>query len=84
MSYRGEFGALLESFVFSEVMKLLTGSDLRVMPHRFRDQQMNEVDLVLERDDGMVVGIVRAAEAKTYYLGAWSLANLGIRFHNET
>ncbi len=59
---RGEFGALLESFVFSEVLKLMTGSDLRLTPYHFRDQQMHEVDLVLERDDGMIVGIeVKAA-----------------------
>jgi predicted AAA+ superfamily ATPase len=59
---RGEFGALLESFVFSEVLKLMTGSDLRLTPYHFRDQQMHEVDVVLERDDGMIVGIeVKAA-----------------------
>jgi len=59
---RGEFGALLESFVFSEVLKLMTGSDLRLTPYHFRDQQMHEVDIVLERDDGVIVGIeVKAA-----------------------
>ncbi len=59
---RGAFGALLESFVFSEVLKLMTGSDLRLTPYHFRDQQMHEVDIVLERDDGMIVGIeVKAA-----------------------
>jgi predicted AAA+ superfamily ATPase len=59
---RGEFGALLESFVFSEVLKLMTGSDLRLTPYHFRDQQMHEVDIVLERDDGMIAGIeVKAA-----------------------
>ncbi|MFG1420013.1 ATP-binding protein [Xanthobacter sp. V0B-10] len=59
---RGDFGALLESFVFSEVMKLMTGSELRLTPYHFRDQQMHEVDIVLERDDGMIVGIeVKAA-----------------------
>jgi predicted AAA+ superfamily ATPase len=54
---RGAFGALLESLVFSEVMKLMTGSDLRLTPYHFRDQQMREVDLVLERDDGVIAGI---------------------------
>jgi uncharacterized protein len=59
---RGEFGALLESFVFSEVLKLMSGSDLRLTPYHFRDQQMHEVDIVLERDDGKIVGIeVKAA-----------------------
>ena len=59
---RGELGALLESFVFSEVLKLMTGSEMRLTPYHFRDQQMHEVDIVLERDDGMIVGIeVKAA-----------------------
>jgi predicted AAA+ superfamily ATPase len=60
---RKVFGALLESFVFSEVMKLMTASDLRLTPYHFRDQQMREVDIVLERDDGMIVGIEIKASA---------------------
>ena len=60
---RGVFGALLESFVFSEVLKLTAASDLRVTPYHFRDQQMHEVDIVLERDDGMIVGIEVKASA---------------------
>jgi predicted AAA+ superfamily ATPase len=40
----------------------MTGSNLRLTPYHFRDQQMHEVDLVLERDDGMIAGIeVKAA-----------------------
>ena len=59
---REVFGPLLESFVFSEVLKLMTASDMRLSPYHFRDQQMHEVDIVLERDDGMIVGIeVKAA-----------------------
>lgn len=60
---RGTFGTLLENFVFSEVLKLMTGSDLRVTPHHFRDRDMREVDIVLERDDGTVVGIEVKASA---------------------
>jgi predicted AAA+ superfamily ATPase len=60
---RGSFGALLESFVFSEVLKLMTGSDLRLGPHHFRDRDMHEVDIVLERDDGKIVGIEVKASA---------------------
>jgi hypothetical protein len=60
---RGTFGALLESFVFSEVLKLMTASDLRLTPHHFRDRDTREVDLVLERDDGMIVGIEVKASA---------------------
>ena len=59
---RRQFGALLESYVFSEILKLMTASDMQLTPHHFRDQQMHEVDIVLERDDGTIVGIeVKAA-----------------------
>lgn len=57
------FGALLESFVFAEVLKLMAASDLRLTPYHFRDQQMHEVDIVLERDDGMIAGIEVKASA---------------------
>lgn len=60
---RGMFGALLESFVFSEVQKLMTASDLRVAAHHFRDRDGREVDVVLERDDGIIVGIEVKASA---------------------
>lgn len=60
---RGMFGALLESFVFSEVLKLMTASDLRLTPYHFRDRDMREVDIVLERDDGMIAGIEVKASA---------------------
>lgn len=60
---RGTFGALLETFVFSEVLKLMTASDLRLTPHHFRDRDMREVDIVLERDDGLIAGIEVKASA---------------------
>lgn len=56
-------GALLESFVFSEILKLMSASDMRLTPYHFRDQQMHEVDIVLERDDGMIVGVEVKASA---------------------
>lgn len=57
------FGSLLESFVFSEILKLMNASDSRMTPYHFRDQQMREVDVVLERDDGMIAGIEIKASA---------------------
>ncbi len=60
---RNAFGALLESFVFSEIRKLMTGSDLRLAPYHFRDQSMREVDLVFERDDGAIAGVEVKASA---------------------
>lgn len=74
---RTEFGALLESFVFSEILKLMTASDLRLTPYHFRDQQMHEVDIVLERDDGRIVGIEIKASAtvrSTDFAGLRTLA----------
>ena len=59
----GEFGGLLESFVFSEILKLMTAADLQLTPYHFRDQGMREVDIVLERDDGMIAGIEIKASA---------------------
>lgn len=62
-SDRGKFGPLLESFVFSEILKLMAASDLQLTPYHFRDQQMREVDIVLERDDGMIAGVEIKATA---------------------
>jgi hypothetical protein len=60
---RGLVGALLETFVYAEVLKLMTAANLRLTPFHFRDQQMHEVDIVLERDDGLIAGIEVKASA---------------------
>ncbi len=60
---RTQFGALLEGYVFSEILKLMSVSDLQLEPHHFRYQETHEVDIVLERDDGMVAGIEVKASA---------------------
>ena len=60
---RTSFGPLLESFVFSEIMKLMAASQLRLLPWHFRDREGREVDLVLERDDGRIAGIEVKANA---------------------
>ena len=54
---RTTFGSLLEGYVFSEVLKLMTASDLRLTPYHFRDRDRREVDIMLERDDGMIAGL---------------------------
>ncbi len=53
---RTGFGPLLETFVFSEVLKLLD-SPMEYFLYHYRDHQQNEVDFVLERSDGLVAGI---------------------------
>src|ERR1700733_678244 len=52
----GRFVALLESFAFAEVLKLVTTSDLRLTSHHFRDRDGPEADTVLERDAGTIAG----------------------------
>lgn len=54
---RTEFGSLLESFVFGELLKLSTWTDERYNFSHFRDKEGNEVDFVIEDQRGRVVGI---------------------------
>jgi predicted AAA+ superfamily ATPase len=59
---RMALGALLETFVLAELLKLVSwsGDDLEFF--HFRDRDGNEVDIVLENSRGQVVGIeVKAA-----------------------
>ena len=51
------FGHLMETFVVSEVVKQLGWATNECEPWFFRDHDGNEVDLVLERSDGSIVGI---------------------------
>ena len=50
-------GPLLESFVVSELLKHLGWSRTRAEIHHFRTHGGREVDIVLEADDGRLVGI---------------------------
>ncbi len=54
---RTRFGPLLENFVCAEVLKLLAAADSHCRVYHFRDQNMHEVDVVLERCDRRVAGI---------------------------
>jgi len=63
MAERKTFGALLENFVFAELLKLIHASDFNLNVFHYRDRDMREVDIVLERDDGKVVGIEVKASA---------------------
>lgn len=77
-------GALYENFVYSEVLRLITGTELRLAPYHFRDQEMREVDIVLERDDGNIAGIEVKASAtvrSSDFKGLLTLADVcGDRF----
>jgi predicted AAA+ superfamily ATPase len=56
------FGAVLETFVFGEVLKLTSWDAERYMISHFRDKSGDEVDIVLENRAGDVVGLeIKAA-----------------------
>ncbi len=57
------FGALLETFVFSELVKLSSWSDTRCAFSHYRDKQQNEVDIVIQNRSGEIVGIEVKASA---------------------
>ena len=59
---RALFGAILETFVFSEILKLSSWTGANYQFFHFRDKEQNEVDIVIEDDEGSIVGIeVKAA-----------------------
>ncbi|MGY5810189.1 ATP-binding protein [Rhizobium sp. LEGMi198b] len=59
---RGQYGPLLETFVFAEILKLASGGEERFEFSHFRDKQQNEVDIVIEDRRGRIVGIeIKAA-----------------------
>ena len=60
---RTPFGAVLETFVLGELLKLASWADDRYTFSHFRDKQRNEVDIVIEDGRGQVVGIEVKASA---------------------
>ena len=61
-SDRTVLGVLLETFVFTEVMKLATVSKRPIALYHYRDKDKNEVDIVIEDESGGVVGLeIKAA-----------------------
>ncbi len=53
---RALFDPLLESYVFSELLKVSAWTDERVMLFHYRDCDQLEVDFVLENASGEIVG----------------------------
>ncbi len=60
---RTSLGPLLETFVFSELLKLASWSENRFEFFHYRDKDRNEVDVVMEDLQGRVVGIEVKASA---------------------
>lgn len=59
---RALFGRVLESFVYSELLKQATWSERDCALHAYRDKDQVEVDFVIEDSAGQVVGVeVKAA-----------------------
>jgi len=52
-----EYGHLLETFAVGEILKQVSWSDAPVTAGHFRTEAGEEVDLVLERDDGQVIAV---------------------------
>jgi uncharacterized protein len=50
-----EYGHLLETFAVGEILKQVSWSDAPIAVGYFRTERGDEVDLVLERDDGQVI-----------------------------
>lgn len=54
---KGMFGQLLETFVYQELRRLASGEAQEIRFHHYRDRDGYEVDIVLERGAGDIVGI---------------------------
>jgi len=73
-------GQLLEGFVIGELRRQLGWADEAPRLHHYRDHDGPEVDVILETDDGRIVGLeIKAASAVQTKDGRW-LAQLRDRF----
>lgn len=60
---RGVFGGLLETFVFSEILKQTSWMESTCALYHYRDKDQNEVDIVVEDRAGALVGVEVKASA---------------------
>lgn len=60
---RATYGKLLETFVFSELLRQAAWSDDAYTLYHYRDKDLNEVDIVAEDLRGLLVGIEVKASA---------------------
>ena len=63
---RGAYGALLQTFVLSEIMKQMTWSDEIYAVNHYRDKDRDEVDFLVEDEGGALVGIDVKPAATVY------------------
>ena len=74
------FGALLETFVLSEILKQVSWFDESCTIWHYRDKDQDEVDLVIETGSGALVGIEVKASATAHasdFKGLRKLADAG-------
>lgn len=57
------YGGLFENLVYLECAKQLGWAEEECHLYHFRDRRMNEVDIVLEREDGNIIGLECKASA---------------------
>ncbi len=63
---RSVLGALLETFVFSEILKQTSWLDEPCTLHFYRDKDQDEVDIIVESESGAIVGLeIKAAATVT-------------------
>jgi len=78
MTKQGEFyGNLVESFVYSELIKHQSWAEISVNIYHYRDGDKKEVDFILEASDGRVIAIeVKSGSKikKEYFYGLVTLA----------
>jgi len=60
---RSPFGAILESFVISEIHKIASWSNIDVRFSHYRDKDQDEVDLIIENEAGSLVAVEVKASA---------------------
>lgn len=60
---RAPLGAVVETFVLSELLKIASWAEERYRFSYFRDKDGNEVDIVIEDEQGRVIGIEAKASA---------------------
>jgi len=70
------FGHLLESFLVMECFKHMGWAEEEVSLYHFRDKRKNEVDIVLERSGGKLIGIEVKASASVSEADFKGLAQL--------
>lgn len=78
-----EYGHVLESFVVNEVLKQASWLPQPVVTGHWRDRGGDEVDLVLERTDGLVIGIEVKAAAQARASDASGLLALARRLGSQ-